>query len=116
MRVPGRVRMAVSVSCACGERSPFVAQLPVRRQTFRLDPRPIQTLPNPVLALALVPLLPRVVFEYFRVGDDLVQKGGVREYRVVHFHELPLVAQFVDHGLIFERERENVFATAVVGG
>ena len=57
-----------------------------------------------------------MVFEYCRVGDYLVQKGGVREYRVVHFHELLLVAQFIDHGLIFERERENVFATAIVGG
>jgi hypothetical protein len=80
-------------------------------QTF--VPRLIQALPK------IIPILLRlgraaVVFEYLRVGDYLVQKGGIREYRVVYFCELLLVAQLFDEGLVLTREGENIFATAIV--
>jgi hypothetical protein len=79
-------------------------------QTF--VPRLIQAFPN------IVPILLRLgraaVFEYLRVGYYLVQKGGIREDRVVHFCELLLVAQLVDEGLVLTRECENIFATTIV--
>jgi hypothetical protein len=55
-------------------------------------------------------------FEYFRVSHDLVQEGGVREYRVVHLRELSFEAQSIDERLVFAREREHVFATTIVAG
>jgi hypothetical protein len=58
-------------------RSPFVGKQPVRQQTF------ISRLIGTLLKFCLI--LFRVVFEYFRIGHYLLQKGGVREYRVVHF-------------------------------
>jgi hypothetical protein len=54
------------------------------------------------------------VLEYRRVGHDLVQKGGVREDRVVYFCELLLVAQLFDESLVFAWEHENIFATAII--
>ena len=54
------------------------------------------------------------VLEYFRVRYDLVQKGGIREYRIIHFCEFSLVSQLFDESLVFARERENVFAPAII--
>lgn len=56
------------------------------------------------------------IFEYCRVGDDLLQKGGIREDRVVYFREFLLVAQIFDESLVFAREREYIFATAIITG
>jgi len=42
--------------------------------------------------------------------------GGVREDRVVYFCELLLIAQLFDENLIFARERENIFAAAIITG
>jgi len=56
------------------------------------------------------------VLEYFRVGHDLIQKGGIREDCIVYFCKLPLEAQLFDESLVFARERENVLATAIVSG
>lgn len=50
------------------------------------------------------------------MSHDLVQKGGVREYRVVRLCELSLVAQSIDQVLVFAGEGENIFATTVVAG
>jgi len=77
-------------------RSLFVGKQPVRQQTF------ISRLIRTLLKFCLILL--RVVFEYFRIGHYLLQKGGVREYRVVHFRELSFVAYLVDEGLVFTRE------------
>ena len=50
------------------------------------------------------------------MSHNLVQKGGVREYRVVHICKLSFVAQSIDEVLVFTRERENIFATTIVAG
>jgi hypothetical protein len=56
------------------------------------------------------------VLEYRRVSHDLIQKGGIREDRVIYFCELLLVAQLFDESLVFAREHEYIFATAIITG
>jgi hypothetical protein len=76
----------------------------------------IQTFPE-ITSIHLFLHLGRAsVLEYRRVGHDLIQKGGIREDRVVYFCELLLVAQLFDESLVFARERENIFATAIITG
>ena len=58
-------------------------------QTF--VPRLIEALPK-INSILLRLGRAAVVFEYLRVGHYLVQKGGIREDRVVYFCELLLVA------------------------
>lgn len=77
----------------------------------------IQVFPKITSDLLLFLQLGRVsVLEYRRVGHDLIQKSGIREDRVVYFRELLLVSQLFDENLIFARERENIFATAIITG
>lgn len=76
----------------------------------------IQTFPE-ITSIHLFLHLGRAsVLEYRRVGHDLIQKGGIREDCVVYFCELLLVAQLFDESLVFARERENIFATAIITG
>lgn len=76
----------------------------------------IQVFPKITPILLFLQLGRASVLEYRRVGHDLIQKGGIREDRVVYFCELLLVAQLFDEGLVFARERENIFATAIITG
>lgn len=74
----------------------------------------IQCFPKIASILLFLQLGRANVFEYRRVCHDLVQKGGIREDRVVYFCELLLVAQLFDKSLVFARELENIFATAII--
>lgn len=77
----------------------------------------IQVFPKISSDLLLFLQLGRVsVLEYRRVGNDLIQKGGIREDSVVCFRELLLVAQLFDESLVFAREREDIFTTAIITG
>ena len=76
----------------------------------------IQVFPEITSILPFLQLGRACVLEYRRVGHDLFQKGGIREDRVIYFCELLLVAQLVDESLIFTREDENIFATAIITG
>jgi hypothetical protein len=76
----------------------------------------IQVFPKITSILLFLQLRRASVLEYRRVGHDLIQKGGIREDRVVYFCELSLVAQLLDKTLVFARERENIFATAIITG
>jgi hypothetical protein len=66
--------------------------------------------------MILIRLQRAAVLEYLRIGYDLIQKGGVREDRIVHLCKLSLVAQLFDECLVFARESENIFAAAIVTG
>jgi len=76
----------------------------------------IQVFPNITSILPFLQLGRASVLEYRRVRHDLIQKSGIRENRVVYFCELLLVAQLFDESLIFAREHENIFATAIITG
>lgn len=76
----------------------------------------IQVFPKILSFLPFVQLGRASVLEYRGVGHDLTQEGGIREDRVVYFCELLLVAQLFDENLVFARERENIFATAIITG
>jgi hypothetical protein len=76
----------------------------------------IQVFPKTVSFLSFLQLGRASVLEYRRVGHDLTQEGGIHEDRVVYFCELLLVAQLFDENLVFARERENIFATAIITG
>lgn len=52
----------------------------------------IQVFPQIIPILPLLQLGRASVLEYRWVGYDLIQKGGIREDRVVYFCELLLVA------------------------
>jgi hypothetical protein len=52
----------------------------------------IQVFPQIIPILPLLQLGRASVLEYRWVGHDLIQKGGIREDRVVYFCELLLVA------------------------
>lgn len=77
-----------------------------------------QVFPQTISILCLRLRLGRraTVFEYLRVGHDLIQKRGIREDRIVHFCELSLVAQLFDESLVLTWECENVFAAAIIAG
>jgi hypothetical protein len=76
----------------------------------------IQVFPKITSILLFLQLGRASVLKYRRVGHDLIQKCGIREDRVVYFCELLLVAQLLDKTLVFARERENIFATAIITG
>jgi len=76
----------------------------------------IQVFPKITSILLFLQLGRASVLEYRRVGHDLIQKGNIREDRVVYFCELLLIAQLFDENLIFARERENIFAAAIITG
>jgi hypothetical protein len=76
----------------------------------------IQVFPKIASILLFLQLGRANVLEYRRVSHDLTQKGGIREDRVVYFCELLLVAQLFDESMVFARERENIFATAIISG
>ena len=72
--------------------------------------------PNITSVLLFLQLGRASVLEYRRISHNLIQKGGICEDRVVYFCELLLVAQLFDESLVFARERENIFATAIITG
>ena len=76
----------------------------------------IQVFPKITSILLFFQLGRASVLEYRRVGHDLIQKGGIREDRVVYFCEPLLIAQLFDENLVFARKRKNIFATAIITG
>ena len=122
-RASGRVRVggdgyeAQSSPLLLGMLSTFVihsiGQSPACQQMQTFVPRLIEALPK-INSILLRLGRAAVVFEYLRVGHYLVQKGGIREDRVVYFCELLLVAQLFNESLVLAREGEKIFATAIV--
>jgi hypothetical protein len=76
----------------------------------------IQVFPKITSILLFLQLGRASVLEYRRVGHDLIQKGGIRKNSVIYFCKLLLIVQLFDENLVFARERENIFATAIITG